>query len=60
MVNSWDELEEDERPPKHIWTDGRKMHQWFRDVRSQRKSEGSDDIEDPVENEAAKGLIVGG
>lgn len=58
MVNAWDELEEHERPPKHLWTDGPRLNEWFREIRRKRKND--DGVDDPVENEAAKGLIVGG
>ena len=62
MVAAWSDLEEHEFPPKHIWADGRQLKEWFQGVREKRKREyGSGDktIEDPVENEAAKGLLVG-
>jgi hypothetical protein len=65
---SFDELSADERPPKRIWLDGDALREWFEDVRRKReakyggKSDGGWDksIEDPVQNQAAKDLIVGG
>lgn len=61
----FDELPSDERPPKSIWLDSEKLEEWFDAVEKRRKEKYGDgkdnnDIEDPVENEAAKGLIVGG
>lgn len=59
---SFDELEEDERPPKRIWLDGEAMKDWFREVKRKRKEkyggDGHQPIDDPVQNAAAKGLIV--
>lgn len=64
VVLSFDELAEDERPPKRIWNDGEKLTDWFAEVKRRRKTEfgadkGPGPIEDPVENEAARGLLVG-
>jgi hypothetical protein len=68
VVLSFDELPKDERPPKHIWLDGEKLTAWFKDVERKREDKyggGGGDasrpgpIEDPVENEAARSLIVG-
>lgn len=65
---SFDELPKDERPPKRIWLDGDSLREWFADVERKREAKWSGgsskggwdkSIEDPVENEAAKGLIVG-
>lgn len=51
---SFDELPEDEVPPRRIWTDGEKLRDWFSDVRRKRRRElDSEPIEDPVDNEAA-------
>lgn len=57
---SFEELPEDERPPKRIWRDGDKMAEFFDGVR-RRRNEGSSQhvIDDPVQNEAARNLIVG-
>lgn len=66
---SWDELDEDERPPKRIWLDGDRLEEWWLHVKRRREekygSGGSSSswdtsIEDPVENSAARSLIVGG
>lgn len=54
----FDELPADERPPKRIWLDGDALNEWFDDVRRGR-ARTEPDIEDPVENEAARDLIVG-
>lgn len=64
MVCSWqDNLEEKEQPPRSIWLDPRKLRAHMNEVRSNRKREaegkGRGEIEDPVENAAAKGLIHG-
>jgi hypothetical protein len=64
VVLSFDELPEDERPAKRIWLDPKKLKDHFAWVRRKReremKGDRSDDVDDTVENEAAKGLIVGG
>lgn len=63
MFLGWDELPKDERPPKRIWLDGEKLEEWFVMVNKRREEKysgkGDRHIEDPVQNEAAKGLIVG-
>lgn len=61
---SWEELPDDERPPKRIWHDGDALNEHFRWVRKQREDKyrtdgGSKEIEDPVRNEAASSLLVG-
>lgn len=63
----FEELAPDEQPPKRIWLQGEKLKEWFAEVNRRRHREaggsgsgnGSQPIEDPVQNEAAKGLIVG-
>lgn len=57
---SFDELPRDERPPKRIWADGERLEAWFKEVERERerKAQGKD-IEDPVDNQAAAGLIIG-
>lgn len=64
---SWEEnLDEDEMPPRSIWFNGRQLEEHFRAVKKRRKEkyggdgDGPGEIEDPVQNAAAKGLIVGG
>ena len=57
---SFEELAKDEVPPKRIWGDDERLQEWFDEVRRRRASgDSSKQIEDPVDNEAAKGLIVG-
>lgn len=62
MFLSFEELEQGERPPKSIWLDGDKLTSWFDRVKRERERKygGGQDIADPVENAAAKALIVGG
>jgi hypothetical protein len=56
----FEELPKDERPPKSIWEDTEAMKEHFEAVEARRKEKVSgNDIEDPVENEAAKDLLVG-
>ena len=59
----FDELPSEERPPRRIWLDDEKLGAWFEKVTKLRKEKyGTDDakeIDDPVENAAAEGLIVG-
>jgi hypothetical protein len=58
-----EELEEKERPPKRIWLDPPRLKKWFEEVKLKREEkwgvDGKKEIEDPVENPAAKHLIVG-
>lgn len=57
---SFDELPQDERPPKRIWTDGGRLAEWFDRIRRDRNRDvESKSIEDPVENDAASSLISG-
>lgn len=55
---SFEELPEDERPPRRIWRDGDQMAEHFEAVRRRRNQPPGAQIEDPVENEAARDLIV--
>lgn len=65
MYLAWEELPKDERPPKRIWLDGEDLQGWFKEVERRREekygkdSSGSSEIEDPVENDAARSLVVG-
>lgn len=60
MVVGWDELTDEERPPKHIWTDGSKLRAWFDDIKDKRRRDDrSAEIEDPVQNELAEDLRRG-
>lgn len=65
---SFEELEPDERPPRHIWMDGEELTAWFDNVKRRREEKygggGGDggwdqSIQSPVSNGAAKDLIVG-
>lgn len=62
---AFEELPEDEQPPKRIWTNPEKLKDWFVHVKKLRErkygsgGDGPGEIEDPVENAAAHGLIVG-
>jgi hypothetical protein len=66
-VLRWREnLDDHEVPPKRIWLNGDALKAWFETVKSNRRREmrgedpdRSQDIEDPVENAAARGLLVG-
>ncbi len=62
---SWEELPKDERPKRAIWFDQDKLKAHFEAVEKRReekysydKSGQSQEIEDPVENEAAQMLIA--
>lgn len=59
---SFEELPEDETPRKSIWNDGEALKEHFDRVKVDRKrkygGDSSSDIEDPVQNEAARALIV--
>lgn len=62
---SWQEnLEEDEVPKRAIWLDPDALEDHFAGVKQRRKEKyevkGGGEIEDPVENPAAKDLVVGG
>lgn len=65
LIISFDDLAEEERPPRRIWLDADQLHAWFDEVRRKRKEQYSGDrdgpgpIDDPVQNEAARDLIVG-
>lgn len=61
LILSWEELPEEERPPKRIWLDDERLNAFFQEVRRRRKQEASGErapIEDPVQNEAARLLIA--
>lgn len=63
VIVSFDELAEDERPPRRIWNDGEQLRSWFEDVKAKRAEKyggkGPGPIEDPVDNDAAKLLLAG-
>lgn len=63
---SFDDLEEDERPPRRLWLDDDALSDHFKVVRRRRQekygggsggSDGPGPIEDPVSNHAA-GLLI--
>lgn len=58
----FEELDADEQPPKRIWLVPDKLSAWMDAVNAKRRAGGSaaDAIEDPVQNMAARDLIVGG
>lgn len=59
---SFEELPEEEQPPKRIWMDNERLHEWFNAVKKRRDEKygdgGSKSIEDPVQNDAAKLLMT--
>lgn len=62
---SWQEnLEEEEQPKRAIWLDADKLEAHFALVKLRRKEKfdvkGGGEIEHPVENAAAKNMVVGG
>lgn len=64
MFLSWEELPDDERPPRRIWLYGDDLRDWFREVRARRDEKygtgnSNSQIEDPVDNPAAKDLMSG-
>jgi hypothetical protein len=63
LIISFDELPENERPPRRIWNDAEQLNAFFEQLRKHRKQEagaggGPGPIEDPQENEAARLLIA--
>lgn len=63
FISFQENLEEDEMPPRSIWLDAERLEEHFAAVKVRRKekvSGSSSEIEDPVENAAAKDLVVGG
>lgn len=60
MFLSFEELPEEDMPPRNIWLDGEKLSEWFDDVRRRHKEKASGrEIEDPQHNAALDMLIVG-
>lgn len=64
MFLSFEEnLEKEEQPPKSIWLDKEKLESHFAWVDRRRREKydikGGGEIEEPVENEAARTLLVG-
>lgn len=56
---SFEEHAPEDRPPKRIWQQPEKLEAHWNAVRKRWKEGASGEIEDPVENAAAAGLIVG-
>lgn len=60
---SFQEYPEDERPDRKIWNDPEALEEHFKVVKKKREEmmdpNKSGPIEDPVDNAAAKGLLVG-
>lgn len=60
---AFDELPSEEHPPKEIWLDTDKLTDWFKAVEKRRDEKyggkGNKEIEDAVENDAARSLIGG-
>lgn len=58
----FEELDRDEQPPKRIWLVPDQLSAWMEAVNAKRRGATSMDreIDDPVENLAARDLIVGG
>ena len=57
------ELPKEEQPPRVIWLNGDKLKEHFDAVEKRRKEEierPGDQIEDPVQNDAASMLLSGG
>lgn len=64
VILSFGELPDDERPPKRIWNDGEALKDFFDEVKRRRDEKygdrkGPGPIEDPVQNDAARSLLVG-
>lgn len=63
---SFDELEKEEKPPKSIWLEPKLLKAHFEWVEARRKEKysvdgdgGTQEIEEPVDNDAAGMLIAG-
>lgn len=59
---SFDELSEDERPPKRIWLDTEALQAWFDGVKRKRERESGGDSTmegESVQNKAASVLVSG-
>jgi hypothetical protein len=59
---SFEELPEEDRPPRRIWLNNEALKEHFAAVKARRKAEADpnapDPIEDPVDNPAARDLIA--
>lgn len=59
---SFDELEEEERPPRKIWLDTEALESHFAMLKAKRKREAEGDTTlegEPVQNKAARELLSG-
>lgn len=52
-------LRGEEEPPKRIWFDREKLADYFEELHRKRMRKTEDEIEDPVDNDAASLLIHG-
>lgn len=59
----WQDMDEEDQPPRHIWHDEELLKEHFEAVKQRWKEKfdpnSSGAIEDPVQNAAAKDLLVG-
>lgn len=62
LILSWEELPRDERPSRRLWDDDEGLVRHFERVERERERKwgtgGSGAIEDPVENDAARWMVV--
>lgn len=59
---AFEELPEEDQPPKRIWLDRDRLGEWFEKVKKRREEQADpkkNAIEDPKENDLASSLIVG-
>jgi hypothetical protein len=54
----FEEVALEDRPPKRIWLEPEKLSAHWKAVKKRWKEGGEGEIEDPVENAAAAGLIA--
>lgn len=62
FLNMLENTVSEELPPRRIWLDAKKMETHWNNVQKSREAKAkgeSKDIEDPVDNSAAKSLLVG-
>lgn len=50
-------IEEQDKPPKHLWLDGEKMEEWWRAVRE--RGRGDKEVSEMPQNEALKEMFPG-
>lgn len=63
---SFEELPQEEQPPRRIWLDGERLRDWFRQVKRKREDRmrsesgnSSYETSEMEENDAARQLLVG-